>query len=258
MSGLAEQQRSLLDALFRTADTAGAVPPPDAIQRHFTGERGLKAYQANGHAQAERSLLATYPVVAQNMGADDFAAMSRDFWHHHPPELGDLAQWGGALPPFLQGNLQLAGEPYLADVARVEWALHQCALAADRITDLASLALLSDCEGAVPALRLASGTAVVTSSFPAASIVTAHLHGSPSLEQAGQLLRGGTAETAVVWRQHYRPRVKLCLEAEAQLLHQLLRGSDLPAALEHAPAVDFTGWLTDAVQCGLVIGAVAQ
>ncbi len=258
MSALAEQQQSLLDALFTRRAPGAAGLPPGTPSPHFSGVRGLQAYQANAHAQAQRSLRATYPVVAQLVGADDFSALCTDFWHRHPPELGDLAQWGSDAPAFLQGNLQLASEPYLADVARVEWALHQCALAADIPPDLASLALLSANDPSALALRLASGTAVVTSTFPVASIVRAHLHADPSLEQAGLMLRNGVAEAAVVWRQHYRPCVAACSTAEAALLGQLLRGSNLLSALGNAPGLDFTDWLTRAVQCSLVIGATAQ
>jgi hypothetical protein len=192
------------------------------------------------------------------VGDEAFSALSGDFWHIDPPMLGDLAQWGGDLPAFLQHNLQLAGEPYLADVARVEWALHQCALAADCAADLASLALLSTADASALTLRLASGTAMVTSEFPVASIVTAHLHADPSLEQAGRMLRDGSAETALVWRQGYRPRVSACGPAEATLLEHILRGSDLLTALEHAPGIAFSAWLTRAVQCGLVLGVAAK
>jgi len=258
VSTLTDQQQALLHALFIRPTPGDAGPSTGTCSPHFSGLRGLHAYRANGHSQAERSLRASYPVVAQLLGDEDFSALSGDFWHHDPPMLGDLAQWGGELSAFLRDNLQLAGEPYLADVARVEWSLHRCALAADRAADLASLALLSTADASALTLRLASGTALVTSEFPVASIVTAHLHGSPSLEQAGQMLREGCCETAVVWRQGYRPCVSACGPAEAALLGHILRGSDLLAALEHAPGIDFSAWLTRAVQCGLVVGAGAK
>ena len=108
-STLAQQQQALLQALFVRPGTANA----DAVETHLLSQlevhspqttRGLAAYRANGHALAERSLLAAYPVVAALIGGDNFALLARDLWHHHPPPCGDLAQWGDALPGFLQTN----------------------------------------------------------------------------------------------------------------------------------------------------------
>jgi hypothetical protein len=252
---LAHQQTALLDALFTRPDAGRTTAPAGTGLPLFRGARGLHAYRANGHAQAERSLLATYPVLAQLLGSESFTRLARDFWHHHAPVQGDLAQWGGDLPAFLHSNAQLTAEPYLSDVARVEWALHRCALAADHPADTGSLVLLTTVDPAVLTLRLASGLAVVTSVYPIASIVTAHLDGSPTLEQAGQSLRDGIAETAVVWRQGYRPRVAACSAAEAAMLVQLLAGFKLLSALENAQGLDFGEWLPRAVQSGMVIGA---
>ncbi|MBK6296151.1 MAG: hypothetical protein IPF55_19380 [Rhodoferax sp.] len=56
----------------------------------------------------------------------------RAFWHAQSPRHGDLAQWGGGLDAFVQDSEQLAQEPYLPDVAAVEWALHLASHAADQ------------------------------------------------------------------------------------------------------------------------------
>jgi len=106
-------------------------------------QRGLAAYRTNANALAERALQAAFPVVAELIGFESFALMARQFWHRHPPERGDLAWWGAALPDFLAHDPQLADVPYLADVARVEWALHRIASAADAPVQPASFELLN-------------------------------------------------------------------------------------------------------------------
>ena len=257
-SALAEQQQALLDALF--APAAAQHPPaagPPAQAAHFSGARGLLAYRSNAHALAERTLLASFPVIAQLVGIDSFHLLARDFWHHHPPTRGDLAQWGEALATFLQANTQLADEPYLGDVARVEWALHLAAGAADRAPEPASFALLSSTAPDALTLLLSSGTAVVASAYPVASIVTAHLAASPSLQAVGEKLRARECECAVVWRQGFKPRVGQCNAAEAALVQALLDGTSLSAALDRAGELDFAHWLPSAVQSGLVLGAIA-
>lgn len=269
---LAQQQQALLQALLARPGTAGAdianaqlralldTPSPQTA-------RGLAAYRVNGHALAERALAAAYPVVAALIGGDNFALLARDLWHHHPPRRGDLAQWGDALPGFVQARPQLADVPYLGDVARAEWALHRAAGAADAAPDLPSFARLAQEDPQGLALSLAPGTAVIASRHPVASLVTAHLHGTPSLAEAAQRLQRGEGEHALVWRQGHRPRIAPTAPAAAALVQALLAGADLPQALDAAAAcdaqdapdateeaLDFSAWLHAAVTDGLVIG----
>lgn len=266
LSSLAQQQQALLQALFVRPGTADADTAEQQLwglldAHHPQTARGLAAYRANGHALAERSLLAAYPVIAALIGGDNFALLARDLWHHHPPHCGDLAQWGDALPGFLQANAQLADVPYLGDVARAEWALHRAAGAPDAEPDLPSFARLGQEDPQGLALTLAPGTAVIASPYPVASLVTAHLVGEPSLDQAAQRLLDGQAERALVWRQGLRPRITGIAPAAATLVQALIDGADLPQALnaacaitDQAAAFDFSAWLKAAVTDGLLIG----
>ena len=195
MNPLARQQQALLKALFGVPQNASKLIAPHV---HGAWARGLKFYQSNGHALAERSLRAAYPVLAQLLGEESFEALACALWHARPPERGDVGLWGEALPVFVAASVQLADEPYMADVARVEWALHRAAGAADAEPELATLALMTAHEPAQLALRLAPGTVVVASAYPVASIAMAHLEGSPTLEEAGQRLRAGQSEAALV------------------------------------------------------------
>ena len=256
MSELAVQQQNLLHALFdgpaSSAIKSGAAPA------YSMSARGLKAYKTNGHMLAERALLATYPVVAQLLGAESAAGLARTLWHVYPPSKGDLALWGEALPEFLADSAQLQEEPYLADVARVEWALHRCATAADSDTDSASLALLTTQDPDQLGLRLAPGSMVMRSPWPVASILSAHLPGALSLENAGAELRAGVAQNIVVWRQGFRPMFREALVGETDLLAHLLAGASLGAALDQSPGLDFTQWFPSAIASQLVLGVFVQ
>jgi hypothetical protein len=265
-SPLAQQQQALLLALFVRPGTAHADAADLQLlnlldARNPQTTRGLAAYRANGHALAERSLCAVYPVVAALMGSDNFALLARDLWHRFPPQCGDLAQWGDALPAFLQTQQQLADVPYLSDVAQAEWALHRAAGTTDTEPDLPSFARLGQEDPQGLALTLAPGTALIDSPYPVASLVNAHLHGTPSLAEAAQRLRDGQGEHALVWRQGLRPRVTSTTPAAAALVQALLAGADLLQALDAACSItdpvevfDFSTWLTAAVTEGQVIG----
>ncbi|MES2583599.1 MAG: DNA-binding domain-containing protein [Pseudomonadota bacterium] len=252
MNSLARQQQILLDALL--AWPAGNAMKIVAHEVQDPGARGIKVYKANGHALAHSALQAAYPAVAQLVGDESFADLAHALWHAQPPVCGDIAQWGAGLAGFLETSAQLRDEPYLPDVARVEWALHRCAGAPDADVDLSTLALLTTHEPEHLYVRLAPGCAVLRSVWPVASILGAHLEGSPSLQEAGAQLRRGEAQDAVVWRAGLRPRVRLALAGEADALQALLAADSLAAALDAAPGLDFSQWLPLVVQTGLVLG----
>lgn len=259
------EQQALLQAVLGTGDAAALSPhlPKDGAVRQRLWQRGLQAYRANGYALAERALAATYPVLAELMGQENFSALARHFWTEHPPLRGDMACWGAALAAFVDAAPQLADEPYLSDVARLEWLMHLAASAEDVETDLPSFALLASGDPTPVTLVLGAGVALLASPYPVASIVNAHLLGQPTLLQAGQFLQEGRAEHALVWRQGFRPCMRSSTAAEHRLLNGLIAGEPLEDVLQaasmpggsEAPAFDFNTWLADAVQTGLVCGA---
>lgn len=262
---LAEQQQALVQALFATGQHCiQSASDFIALYAHETRARGLNAYQSNAHALAQRSLLAAYPVVGQLLGHDSFTQLACALWHAQPPQRGDMACWGDALPDFVAASAQLDSLPWLADVARVEWALHQAATAADDAADLATLQQLVSSDPAVLGVRLAPGLAWVDSKAPVVSIVLAHeathaLAGDdpPALERLGPLLDNGTSETALVWRQGFKPRLRRAWAGEVEVLRALADGQSLGQALDQCPALDFNAWLPLAVTSGLLLAIEA-
>jgi hypothetical protein len=168
-----------------------------------------------------------------------------------------VAQWGEALPAFLLASAQLQDEPYLADVARAEWALHQCTSAANAQADLSTLALLTTQDPAELGFGLAPGCAVLQSTWPLASLLSAHLYPNlsqtPSFATVGQQLRDAVAQDVVVWRAGLRPLVREAAPGEAAFVAELLQGRPLAQALDTAAALDFSTWLPAAIQSGLVL-----
>ncbi len=241
-ASLAQQQNALLDNIFAKHCNAPS--------------RGLAAYRANAHASAERALQAAYPVMAQLMGEENFHYLARDFWRRHPPQRGDLAQWGKALPAFLAASDQLADTPYFADVAHIEWALHRCAGAADGAQDMASFTALAQHAPEALSFLIAPGAAVLASPYPAAAVVLAH-QSQGNLDHAAALWHAGVAQTALVWRQGFVPRLRVLPDAEIAFTSAAFAGHTLAYALDLAhPDFDFSVWLSDHVQHGLLLGVI--
>ncbi|HYW55494.1 MAG TPA: DNA-binding domain-containing protein [Polaromonas sp.] len=262
------EQLALLQAVLGAGDDSPLSPlfARGSAQQEQLWQRGLQAYRANGQALAERVLLGAYPVLAQLMGDESFAMLARHFWAEHPPLRGDMACWGDGLADFIDAALQLSDNPYLGDVARLEWLMHQAASAADVDADLASFALLTSADPALVTLTLGAGVALLASGYPVVSVVNAHLLGSPTLAHAGQLLQEAHAEKALVWRQGFKPCTRAVSTGEYMVLRQLMAGQSLLQALEATDATptfiqsealpfDFSGWLGDAVRNGLICGA---
>jgi Putative DNA-binding domain len=246
-STLAQDQSHLLQAI---AGQGGSLFNP----------RGLQVYQANRAVLAERTLASTYPVIAQLVGVESFEPLARHFWQQHPPLRGDMGQWGEQLPEFLAHAPQLADEPVLADVARIEWALHRAASAPDAVLDAASFAMLAADDAQPVSLALSPGTYTLASAYPVVSIVNAHLQNLPTLDEAADLLRLGLGEHALVWRQGFKPKLRSISPGEYGLINGLKNSATLEAALDQAssnePAFDFNTWLSQAVQTGLITGAI--
>lgn len=253
MTTLAAQQQALVEALF-VWSTSSATKTIAACAIDSRA-RGLKVYQSNGHALAERALQGAYPVLAQLLGQDSFAELARALWHAHPPVRGDVALWGAQLPQFVAASADLHDEPYLQDVATLEWALHCTATAADGVPDLSTLSLLTTEDPAQLVLCLAPGSAVLTSAWPFVSIVQAHREPGMAMAEVGALVRQRLGQSAVVWRAGFKPSVRQALLGEASLLGALLGGTSLGTALDGAADLDFAAWLPLAVQTGLVLGA---
>lgn len=177
---LLAQQQLLLDGLFNSWPAVQANAALASQQAWPVGQyqRGLQAYRSNAVILAQQILTSAFPAVKRLMGDEQFDGLAVHFWRTHPPEKGDLAQWGAGLEDFLRAIPELmAHEAYLPDVAALEWALHAGLTAADS-------------ESADPA-----PFALIESEFPIVDLV-----GGKNLEDISDL----QPQRALVYRQGYR------------------------------------------------------
>lgn len=223
----------------------------------FLQQQGLRAYQANAAASAEHALAQAYPTVQQLLGHDAFAGLAQAHWHGYPPVCGDLAAWGEALPGFIGSAAQLAAEPYLADMARLDWALHQALRAADDDMPAAGLLLLGSADPEALCLRLRPGHAVLVSDHPLHTLWAAHQSQAPGrFDDARQALKDARAEAVRVERQSLLAVVTRIDLATAGFEQGLLQGQTLATALTAADAAfALEHWLIDTLRRG-ALGAV--
>lgn len=253
------RQQMLLRALWRDA-RPGVVQGWMRDGERFT--RGLQAYQANAGALAERALGAAYPTVAQLVGEESFAALARAFWLREAPARGDIGLWGARLPAFITDAQSLASEPYLADVARLDWAVHEAERAADT-TAPEGLERLATLAPELLRLSLAPGCAVVASPHPIVAIWAAHRvspdAGDERFAPVREAFAARRAETAWVARHGWRGQVRAIDAAEQRFVENLLAGQSLAHALVQAgDEFNFERWLITALQQGWLVAVVSS
>ncbi len=112
---------------------AGLTAPDRNAPAGLTGPvtRRFAIYRNNVAVGLIRALETRFPAVRSLVGAEFFGAMARDFIRRHPPDSPLLAQFGDALPGFLDAFAPAADLPYLSDIARVEAARTRAYHAAD-------------------------------------------------------------------------------------------------------------------------------
>jgi hypothetical protein len=153
----------------------------------------FNVYRNNYLIMLGTALRTTFPAVERLVGDEFFAALACAFAERHPPRSPIIARYGDAFPGFLEQFAALADFPYLADVARLEYARVQAYHAADAGGfDL-------DDDGAVMAALdrpavLHPSVSVIASAYPVYSIWLAQV-GAGELAQPDWL-----AENALIWR----------------------------------------------------------
>ena len=257
MSDEALRQRELLAALDH-----GAAAPHALRESGARAARGLEAYRANAESVAERALAASFATVQAMVGEEDFRHLAAKFRHAHPPERGDLGEWGDDFPAWLANHAGLAAWPWLADGARLDLALHRCERAADAALDAGSLGLLESTDPAELRLVLMPGSALLHSAWPIAAIHHAHQLEGDAAEAAFAGVReafaGECGEQVLVTRRGWRAVVHPLDAATAAWTQDLLDGVNLEQALARAgEGFDFAAWLGVALRESWLKGVAA-
>ena len=220
------QPQSDVTALFRAALAGGSVPDFVTAKRSNEAAQRFAVYRNNVAHSLREALARRFPVVQRLVGAQFFAAMAGEFIAEHPPRQPVLQEWGGDFAAFLTQFPPVATLPYLADVARIEWARGLAYNAADR-TPIDPDALCDD-----RALNLHPGLQMLRLDHPAVSIWQANQPGGD-----GRVLARGT-EVALIWR---RPDLSVGVQAldltDAAFLQALVEGGSLSDAARFADPV---------------------
>lgn len=213
-----------------------AHPPPAGLKTWNGSDPAARfaVYRNNVMVSLIDALADSFPVVAQLVGEDFFRAMAREYVRRHLPRSPVLAHYGDGFADFIAGFEPAASVPYLADVARLEYAYVQVFHGAD--TPALAPEALATCLNSpdqLPALRLRlrPGVQLVRSRHPIVSIWAAH-HGQGELGTIDL----DRAEAAFVVRPALSVEVIPLVDGAADFVTDLVAGLPLGSALERAQA----------------------
>jgi hypothetical protein len=122
-----------MNTAFAAALLDPALPCP-AFLRAWNGAdatRRFSVHRNNVVGSLVDALADTFPVVQALVGTEFFRAMAALFVRAQPPRSPLMHRYGGALAAFIDGFAPARALPYLADVARLEFARVQACHAAD-------------------------------------------------------------------------------------------------------------------------------
>jgi len=230
---LREFQRAVLDDLI--AGLAGEARV-DAFLATPLDRARFAVHRNNTLASLELVLGATFPVVRRLVGDAFFRKATWDFIRAHPPAVARLHAYGGGFGPFLAAYAPAASEPYLGDVAALEWARTEAYFAADAPA-LAPAALEGIAEEDYAALRFAlhPSARLVCSDFPVLTIWRTNQPeekdpAPPDVESGG--------DRVLVHRPGLTVEAVALSPGDATLLAAMMAGDTLVEAAEAAARVE--------------------
>ncbi|MCK6407524.1 MAG: putative DNA-binding domain-containing protein [Rhodocyclaceae bacterium] len=220
-------------ALF---DPTAPCPPGLVTWNGSDAAQRFGVYRNNVTVSLIEALADTFPVVQQLVGEAFFHAMAGEFVRRSPPVSPVLAWYGDTFADFVAAFPPAAGVPYLADVARLEYArvLAFHAADADPVPVAEIAGWLNDPE-ALPTLRLQlhPSLQVIDSTFAIVSLWGAH-QGLGDLATVDPV----QAECALVLRHGLSIEVMGIPAADGRFLAAMQAGAALGAAVQQAEAGD--------------------
>ena len=212
----------------------------------------LSIYRNTFYATLTNALRLSYPAVHRLVGADFFEASAQRFIEAEPPRGAYLDEYGAEFPDFLARFPAAESVPYLADVARLEWAVSG-ALHAPDATPLDVAALCSIGEGDHDRVRFVPhpSLSLVRASYPADTIWGA------VLEQDRATLESIDLDDGPVWLLIQRlPTgidVRRLSEPAWRFASALHAGKPLTEAVALASGVDVSALLAEHLAAGRFI-----
>ena len=247
-------QLSKTQALFSKLmlDRPDTTSKPDpALNALFTCNENalpmrLQIYRNNVIGSLAVAMQLTYPLIVILTGESFAENVMRSFVRENPPREACLARYGEGFDRYIESYEPARGLPYLADIARLEWAMNESFYARDDSTlDPSDLQNVPGSELADMAFRLRSSVRLMESRWPLPAIREFCLQEKRDESQTLDLDQGGCK--VMVYRPFLSAEIELLDPTEYDFLKGVNEGSPLGDILESVlqthPDFDFQAFL---------------
>jgi hypothetical protein len=233
----------------------GAVAGWIAATDGLDASARIAIYRNNVFGNYRNTLREVYPVILRLVGEPFFDRAADTYAARYPSRSGDLNDFGGELGEFLAEWPASAQLVYLADVAKLEWAMERAFHAADPAPlDLQALAAVPPEVFAAMRFDLHPASRIVCSPYPILSIWQVNQPGFAG-DQSVQLDAGG--ESLLVIRRDSAVELERLSPGEPVLLQGLAAGMSLAEAHANAvraePELDLSAFLQHHVLGGTLV-----
>jgi hypothetical protein len=196
-----------------------------------TALRRLQVHRHHVASSIGAALAATFPTVEAVVGQDFFGLLARDFMAGTPLADPVLSRYGKPFPRFVAAQQHLHGLPYLADAARLDWALNVAFhVPWEPRLSAADLAAWPEEDLPTLSLRLPAGSSLIQSAWPLDLIWQASQPGT-SVDKVD--LSAGPARL-LVFRRREDAAFAVLGPGEAAFIGSLSRGDHVAVAARHA------------------------
>jgi hypothetical protein len=236
---LLEVQRAMRTSLVDRDDGAAAAMLAEGV-----GADRLHIYRNTFFVGLTKALSLAFPAVRRLVGADFFEGAAGEFIAKYPPRAAWLDRYGAAFPDFLQHFAPAATLAYLADVARLEWAVNLALHARDTAPlPLERLAALSPGQQASVALVPHPSVSLLRTDHPADHIWRAVIEGDDAALAAIDVDAGPVH--LLVERSAGGVNVVRLAESPWRFASDLVVGETIESACAAAPGVDLQALLAE-------------
>ncbi len=254
MPSLRELQQAFADAVM----AGDGAAPAFALASGVPGAERIAIYRNTILSNYRNALAATYPVVKRLVGASFFNTAVDAYVQVQPSACGDLNVYGDRFGDFLAAYPHAAHLPWLADIARVEWAIDEAQRAADAARDphavLAALAATAPERLPHLRLRLDASCRLLASDYPVLHIWQVNQPGHDGDDRV-DLGEGG--DRLVVRRDANGVTIARVDAGDYAFLAALAAGEALGAAIDAAQRVEAGFDFGAALHAALAAGTIA-
>ena len=254
MLELRREQSDFAQIVLDTPPAQSLPMPRIAARPGADPHARVNVYRNNTYASLTATLLAVFPVTTRLVDERYMRYACHRFIESCPPREPRLSQFSAGFPSFLKGFEQLASMGFVAETARLEWAIAKALDQADLIRmPISALHWFDKPEQAC--VMLQPSLHLVSSRWPVFTIWTSH---QASAEPDLGFVEHGAVERLALWRSGANIRLA-CLDASRlAFLKTLMKGHSLEVAaaraLKRDRLFDLATALAQLFGDGLVVG----